>query len=203
MAQDPNEDRDLSAGILSRYNSKDFDTAAPLGIPSHDNFNQNSLWELSSDDIIELVEHILRGHKKKRDGTYDTTNEKKFRLMNDEGIFRTVTAMQMILNKNTYLSNFDEPKTFEMIRHFSVYYAEILSYNYILFDLDVDYIDYIHELVTGIVAYAIQRQMGGGERSLRTQPENIQRVIRQDMPMPAGQMQQKKRGLFGLGLAGL
>lgn len=188
--------------IVSQFGDVPQDTG--LSLPFQNDSNFNKAWELSSDDVIEMVEHILRGHKKKRDGSYDTTHEKEWRLMNELGIFRTITAMQAVLNKNTYLSNFDEIKTFELIRYFSIYYAEILAYYYKEFDLKVDYLDYIHELVTDTLAFAIQRQMGGGERSLRTQPENIQRVIRQDISGAGASGQpEKKRGLLGIGFAGL
>lgn len=219
--------------MLSNEISKRFegmDQGGTFGVPTQTYDPISKSWELSSDDVIEMVEHILRGHKKKyATGGWDTAHEQEvlkkipvrtvvttdesgkevktvefktirippFRIMNDIGIFRTIAAMQMILNKNTYLSNFDETESNTNMRYFAIAYAELLKDKAEEFELDLQYLDYVHELVVQPVIYAIQRQSMGGERAARAQNVQETRLIRQDIPLAP--QPEKKGGLLGIG----
>jgi hypothetical protein len=192
----------LLSGAILQQNPNDIGNNQPLILPPTARENTNSQWEQDSQDIIEMVERTLRGHKRKKDGSWDTSHEKEFRKMNDKGIFDVVLGLQFLLTKNTYQSNIDEQKTYEQIRCYSIDLAGLLADNFIVYEMKPEYLDYVHELLVQIIAAAYFRQMGGGERIIRGQQISEQRIIRQDMPMNIPQ-EKKKNGIFGLGFAGL
>ena len=75
--------------------------------------NQNLIqWQLELDSILERIEHMLRGDKPRFVNgsmifTPAETNEDK--IFTDFGVQEIMRILSMYLNRNTILSNYDEP----------------------------------------------------------------------------------------------
>src|SRR3972149_11812082 len=132
----------------------------------------SSEFELSFDDVLEYLEHILRGHNKNsKTGEWDTSKESEFRLLNDRGIQDLKYAMMAVGNRNVFLSNIPEEKVYYFIRTIRIDVASLLAYNYKQYNAKKQYLSYVLDLITSVIASAFFRSMDGGERKIRK--ENV------------------------------
>ena len=146
------------------------------------------IWQLELDNILERIEHLLKGDVVSDDGegniVYKTPEDNSLIILNDYGVQLIMNVVSFYLNRNTILSNYDD-----------------LRINNILFDLgnelaDVIYINYEqmgmtsmekksrHELLILNLLHTIEscynRALAGGERdSLRSA-----RVVTQSITPP-------------------
>ena len=75
--------------------------------------NQNLIeYQLGLDDILERIDHLLRGHVLKQDekGNYlwEEPKDDNLKVFNEYGVQEVLRILQMYLNRNTILSNYDE-----------------------------------------------------------------------------------------------
>lgn len=78
------------------------------------NSNQNLIeWQLELDNILERVDHLLRGHVLTFDGkgnvTWNQPKDKRLIVFTEYGVQELLRHLSMYLNRNTILSNYDEP----------------------------------------------------------------------------------------------
>lgn len=78
------------------------------------NQNQNLIeWQLELDNILERVDHLLRGHVLEFDGRgnviWNKPKDKRLIVFTEYGVQELLRHLSMYLNRNTILSNYDEP----------------------------------------------------------------------------------------------
>jgi len=69
-------------------------------------------WQLELDNILERIDHMLRGDKIKFENghlLWNPTENEKSKVFNDYGVTEIMKILAMYLNRNTILSNYDEP----------------------------------------------------------------------------------------------
>lgn len=153
--------------------------------------NNNDLvkWQLELDNILERIDHLLRGHKLKfKEGNLIWTepDDDEEKIFNDYGVNEILRILSMYLNRNTILSNYTE----EMIE-FKVYdigneMSDLILNKYEDMGLNtkkkmIIYPMIIRELID-IIHSSYLRALKGGEReSLREA-----RTVTQTIPMGNG-----------------
>jgi len=69
-------------------------------------------WQLELDNILERIDHLLRGHilKFDNDGNlkWQEPKDKMYEIFNEYGVQEILRVLSMYLNRNTILSNYDE-----------------------------------------------------------------------------------------------
>lgn len=79
------------------------------------NANQNVNlieFQLELDNILERIDHLLRGHELKFDEEgnlkWESPRDKSHEIFNEYGVQEILRVLSMYLNRNTILSNYDE-----------------------------------------------------------------------------------------------
>ncbi len=131
-----------------------------------------SKWRLQMDDIVEEVEHNLRGeywHSTKKEWIPLGTQ-----IMNDEGVVSITSTLRIFLNKVAFLSNFTEDDVINITKNIHKTICIDLLFNWQKWDFNKDYKQISRKIA--ILGYmGIKRAMEEGERlSLRQQ----ERIIR-------------------------
>lgn len=96
-------------------------------------------WQLELDSILERVEHLLRGDKPKfKNGnmTWQPAKDKKEKVLNDFGVSEIMKILSMYLNRNTILSNYDEPTINYKVYDFGMEIADLFYLKYEAMGLD-------------------------------------------------------------------
>jgi len=69
-------------------------------------------WQLELDDLLERVDHLLRGHELKYDDKgnqfWKESDDRVNKLFNEYGVQEILRILSMYLNRNTILSNYKE-----------------------------------------------------------------------------------------------
>ena len=69
-------------------------------------------WQLELDNILERIDHLLRGHVVTFDADgglkYSEPKDKRFKIFNEYGVQEILRVLSMYLNRNTILSNYEE-----------------------------------------------------------------------------------------------
>lgn len=152
------------------------------------NHNQDNLikWQLELDSILERIEHILRGDKPTmKDGNmiFIPPTDDNDKIFNDYGVAEVMRILTMYLNRNTILSNYDEPTINWKVLDFGFEISDLIFLKYEEMGLDTlekrkRYPMIIRELVDAIHSSFLRALHGGERNSLRqarqiTQSENI------------------------------
>lgn len=162
--------------------------------------SRDTQWELSADDLILDLSHIMKGHIKTQDGKWK--EREGFALMNDKGINDCVVIpLQITANKNMFLSNIPEERTFYFIKMFRIRLTRLIGFNHDKYGMQKAHRDYILDLIVSFVAAALFRPMDGGERKGRWSTEKRSYIYAGEAPSQTQNKQ--KKGLFGLGAFGL
>jgi len=132
-------------------------------------------WQLELDSILERIEHLLRGDKP----TWETGHiiwKKPTKasdiMLNDFGVAEIMKILSMYLNRNTILSNYDEPTINYKVYDFGMEIADLFFLKYE--DMGLNTLDkrklypmFVRMLVD-VVHSSYLRALNGGEReSLR------------------------------------
>jgi DNA-binding transcriptional MerR regulator len=169
-------------------------------------FNDNLIqWQLELDSILERVEHMLRGDKPKfENGSIiwkhpETADE---RIFNELGVAEVMRVLTLYLNRNTILSNYDEPTINTKMLDLGCDLSDLIFLKYEDFGLnDLKkrklYPMIIREIVD-CVHSSYLRALNGGERE-----SLIKRVtVQQSQQMGAGGVtvntSPQQRGVRGL-----
>jgi hypothetical protein len=131
-----------------------------------------SRWELSFDEIIIWIEHLLRGER------LDTENKrwekKRDPYMNEKGIQHICTELAARLNKNTYLSNY----SIEDARYRAWMFANTLISDIAMkqqeWELRKKDFDTVLHMIIDVNDHALHRAVGGLEREQRL---TVQRTV--------------------------
>jgi len=88
----------------------------------------NSRWELHSTDVLKAYEHSLRAERKDANGKWYVP-EGAIAKMNEEGIFDTISDLQSIMHKGTFLGNISVRYCVDETRSEAKAYMRKLRYN--------------------------------------------------------------------------
>ena len=154
------------------------------------------VWQLELDNILERIEHLLRGDIIKEDGrggiTYTKPTDKRLIILNEYGVQMIMNFISFYLNRNTILSNYKEERVFEILHDLGYELSDLVYINYETMGLDtVEKRSRSTMLVMNIlhmIESAYNRALFGEERdSLRKA-----RIVTQNQPLssPMGSGQQ-------------
>jgi hypothetical protein len=174
---------------------------------------------MSNDELCDAVIHRLRGEdfkpaqEKYKDYTDNWKERTVYRwvkvqdaLMAESGISYVSSKLEAYLNKNTYLSNLGD---IEQANHYlRLELMEVIaviagnSSNYGI--KSANDFNSIISMIKHPITAAIKRAQDEGERNFQSKVSTEKQEIRSETTSvtPAPQ-QQRRRGLFGLGFAGL
>lgn len=81
--------------------------------------NNLIVWQLELDNILERIEHLLKGHVLKEDGKggidYVEPDDKRLIVLNEYGVQMVMNFISFYLNRNTILSNYKEERIYEIL----------------------------------------------------------------------------------------
>ena len=155
------------------------------------------VFQLELDNILERIEHLLRGDVLKEvDGNliYTEPDNNDLKLMNDYGVQLIMNLLSFYLNRNTILSNYEQTRIYEILYDLGNELADLIYINYEKMGLDTpgkqSRYPFIVMNILHMVESAYNRSIGGNElESLRSA-----RVVTQSQPLGnGGQMQQPQQ----------
>ncbi len=155
-------------------------------------------WQLELDNILERIDHIIRGHKLEwinGNFIWTETKDEKDMIFNKYGASEIMRILSMYLNRNTILSNYDVDQVELKVYDFGIEVSDLIMNKYEDMGLDTEekmvrYPMIIRELID-IIHSAYLRALNGEEReSLREARTVLQTIPMQNTGMPmAGQGQ--------------
>ncbi len=155
-------------------------------------FNQNQdsnliVFQLELDNILERIEHLLRGDVLVSDADenvkYESPEDTDLIVLNDYGVKLIMNVISFYLNRNTILSHHKESRIFEILHVIGHELADLIYESYEKMGLDTDYKRARYTMVVMNILHTIEnaynRSLLGGERdSLRSA-----RVVTQSQPL--------------------
>lgn len=155
--------------------------------------NNLIVWQLELDNILERLEHLLRGDILKEDGKggidYVAPTDTRLIILNDYGVQLIMNFISFYLNRNTILSNYKEERIYEILHDLGYELADLVYINYETMGLDtvekrsrssVFVMNILH-----MIESSYNRALAGEERdSLRKA-----RIVTQNQPLsPSGSL---------------
>lgn len=145
------------------------------------------VWQLELDNILERIEHLLKGDilvdNGKGDHVYTTPKDKRLIILNEYGVQLVMNFISFYLNRNTILSNYREERIYEILHNLGYELSDLLYINYETMGLDtVEKKSRAAMFVMNIlhmIESAYNRALNGDEReSLRKA-----RIVTQNQPL--------------------
>ena len=140
--------------------------------------NENLIvWQLELDNILERIEHLLKGDVVQDDGEgniiYTEPKDTKLIILNNYGVQLIMNVISFYLNRNTILSNYQDTRIFEILFDLGNELADVVYINYEQMGMDTIEKKSRHELLILNILHTIEssynRALGGEERdSLRS-----------------------------------
>lgn len=141
--------------------------------------NQSNLieWQLELDNILERIDHLLRGHVLKFDTegnmTWQEPQDQEFALFNEYGVQEVLRILSMYLNRNTILSNYDEKTINAKVFDLGWDITDLIFMKYEQMGLNTPekiklYPIIVRELVDTVHSSYLRALKGGERESLRT-----------------------------------
>ena len=160
------------------------------------------VWQLELDNILERIEHLLRGDilREDKEGNirYIKPKDKSLIVLNDYGVQLIMNIISFYLNRNTILSNYKDLRIFEILYDLGNELGDLVYINYEKMGLDiVEKKSRSSVLIMNIlhmIESAYNRALGGEEqKSLRTA-----RIVTQTQPLGNPNMIQPQQRKFTL-----
>jgi len=161
------------------------------------------VWQLELDNILERIEHLLKGDVIVDDGNgnlvYTIPEDESLIILNNYGVQLIMNVISFYLNRNTILSNYGWERIREILHDLGHEIADVIYINYEKMGLISTEKKSRAELLVLNILHTIEsaynRSLGGGEReSLRSA-----RIVHQNInPVgSAGGSYMKKKGIGG------
>lgn len=160
------------------------------------------VWQLELDNILERIEHLLKGDIISEDGqgglTYTVPKDKRLIVLNSYGVGLIMNFISFYLNRNTILSNYREERVYEILHTLGHELGDLVYINYEQMGLDtVEKKSRAFMLIMNIlhmIESAYNRALGGEERdSLRKA-----RIVTQSQPLGGSSIGGTPQGGFTL-----
>lgn len=147
-------------------------------------------WQLELDNILERVEHLLRSDELKYDDkgnlTWKAASNPDDALLNEYGVQEVLRLLSMYLNRNTILSNYDEPTINLKVYDFGMELTDLLFMKYELMGLNnhhkIKNYPMICRVLIDVVHSAYLRALHGGERQSLREARHVSQSINPNMP---------------------
>ncbi len=159
------------------------------------------MWQLELDNILERIEHLLKGDILNDDGSgnivYTIPKDKTLIILNDYGVQLIMNVISFYLNRNTILSNYDDARIYEILYDLGNELADVVYINYEKMGMNCMEKKSRHEILILNILHTIEsaynRSLGGGEReSLRSA-----RVVTQSLSPPGAMYPMQRRKHMG------
>lgn len=163
-------------------------------------------WQLDTKEILDQIEHNLRGDVVKVDEKGDeiwvkSTKEQGLAMLNDKGVNAIMKILSMYLNRNSILSATKEEEVNEMLYTIGMEIGYNLVLNYRNYGWEKAEMRRNYNLlvimVTDQIALTLKRSIGGGERSSLREARSVtqsEALNNQNLISPMGYGQ--KRGIL-------
>ncbi len=96
--------------------------------------NNLIVWQLELDNILERIEHLLRGNIIQEDGQggikITKPTDTRLIVLNDYGVQLIMNFISFYLNRNTILSNYREERIFEILHDLGYELGDLVYINY-------------------------------------------------------------------------
>lgn len=154
------------------------------------------MWQLELDNILERIEHLLRGDIVKVDKdenvTYDVPKDKSLIILNNYGVQLIMNVTSFYLNRNTILSTYDDGRIKDILYDLGNELADVVYINYEKMGMDTIEKKSRYEILILNILHTIEssynRALSGGERdslrSARVVTESLVPGGRQPYNMP-------------------
>lgn len=166
-------------------------------------------WQLELNDILERIEHILKGDKPEfREGNIIWTDnpEKDQNTLNDRGVKEVLKILAIYVNRNTILSDYEDDEIRVVLLDFGKRLNNLLFMKYDEYGMENEEKRKEYEMIVGavcdIIYSAYKRAKHGGERRSIREMVSIQHSSQTGMSpdgrvvINAGGGQQRERGLL-------
>ena len=149
--------------------------------------NNLIVFQLELDNILERIEHLLKGEQLEEDGEgnlkFKPPKDKDLIVLNEYGVQLIMNIVSFYLNRNTILSNHKEDRIFEILYDLGIELADLIYASYEKMGLDTPYKRARYPMLVMNILHTVEnsynRSLHGGERdSLRTG-----RVVTQNQPL--------------------
>jgi len=149
-------------------------------------------FQLELDNILERIEHLLKGEKLEIDGDgnqeYKEPENKDLIVLNDYGVQLLMNVISFYLNRNTILSNHKEERIYEILYDLGIELSDLIYASYEKMGLDSEYKRARYPMLVMNILHTVEnsynRSLHGGERdSLRSG-----RIVTQNQPIGQGPM---------------
>lgn len=135
-------------------------------------------WQLELDNIIERIDHLLRGHEIGFDNNgrliWKQSDDPKNKILTEYGVQEILKVLSMYLNRNTILSNYDEQTIKDKVYDVSMDLIDLIymKYEHMFFFRDEEELRMkirLYPIIVRQISDAIHssylRALGGEERS--------------------------------------
>lgn len=155
------------------------------------NPNDNMIkWQLELNEILERIEHTLRGDQVKIEGGQQIwiklEEGHKDRLLNDNGVAEVLRILSMYLNRNTILGNYTDEEVNDKVFDFGDRLNTLFYTKYEKIGLDNAEKRKNFEMLWGMlvdtVHSAYTRAIGGQERSSLREARQLQQMEQVNAP---------------------
>lgn len=162
-------------------------------------------WQLELDNILERIDHLLRGHKLTfKNGNMLWTNPSNIDevIFNDYGVNEILRILSMYLNRNTILSNYTEEQVELKVFDFGNEMADLIEAKYEDMGLNTHKKMVIYPMilreVIDVVHSSYLRALKGGERQSLREARTVSQSqpLYGNIPMGMPMMQNKERGVL-------
>lgn len=160
--------------------------------------NENLIvWQLELDNILERIEHLLKGDviKTDLDGnlTYEKPEDESLIILNDYGVQLIMNVISFYLNRNTILSTYIDARINNILYDLGNELADVIYINYEKMGMDCIEKKSRYEIlilnILNTIESSYNRAIGGEEReSLRTA-----RIVTQSLTPTGSAFPMKKR----------
>lgn len=159
--------------------------------------NNLIVWQLELDNILERIEHLLKGDIVKEDAegniVYTQPQDKGLIILNDYGVQLIMNIISFYLNRNTILSDYMPDRIFEILFDLGNEISDVIYINYEKMGMDSIQKKSRSEILVLNILHTIEsaynRALKGGERdSLRSA-----RVVTQSQPIGGNSLMQMQK----------
>ncbi len=161
-------------------------------------------WQLELDNILERVEHLLRGDLLNFDQggnlIWTKPEDQDDVLFNENGVQEILRMLSLYLNRNTILSNYDEETINYKVYDFGMELIDLIFMKYEQMGLDdkqkIKYYPMICREIIDVVHSAYLRALNGGERQSLREARHVSQQINPIQPNIPGMNQPKTFSLM-------
>lgn len=145
-------------------------------VPEHQRSSDLMKWQLSTFDLIEDLEHDLKGERFDKEKNDWISTGSKF--LNDEGVKAIMSILTARINKNTILSNLNEKEISRIMIDFSRDLIDLFFTNREDYEIKKEHLDLLVRKVVDFVYISLKRAFEEGERSFLKQTERRTEVYK-------------------------